>query len=319
MGLQVSEDNIFPENKECKILILSHRNADLDAVVSSFLLKYILEKKGYVDVELGTFESISKFARAIVDTSKFKINPDPKVYDVVYVVDTSSREQINFAEVKNAIIIDHHMGVCDIDNRAILKENRTSTAEILLNICDKEGIELPENLLELSLIAIISDTGYLRTGDSKTFKRISSILEKLNKRIEHVVSISNGEKDRSEKIANLKALSRMTVKDIGAIVAITEITSFESSVMNLMLKAGADIVVVISKRKDETRLFVRASQYALNLGVNLYKVVDEMKRYCASGGGHAGAVGMIFKGKFSKEKVINVIIEVVKRQISEGV
>ena len=96
------------ENKNKKILILTHHNADIDAMSSIISLHLGLKQKG-IKTFLGVSQSISRPAKKISKDFEINKNPDCKDYDYIILVETSVPEQLKgVSNLRADIIIDHH-------------------------------------------------------------------------------------------------------------------------------------------------------------------------------------------------------------------
>jgi len=86
------------------ILYLCHRNADPDAISSAFALSESIGGK------VGLVDGCNRVAALLVDKLEIDVidNPDPKDYDLVVVVDTSTSAQLNDIKLTNYCVIDHH-------------------------------------------------------------------------------------------------------------------------------------------------------------------------------------------------------------------
>lgn len=88
--------------------------------------------------------------------------------------------------------------------------------------------------------------------------------------------------------------------------------AFEGSVAKRLLNLGIDVVFVGSERKNNAlRISARASEVAINNGIDLTALVPVMKAdFGLEGGGHKGAVG--FTGVGDIEAVLSALVANVK-------
>ena len=110
------------------ILYLCHRNADPDAISSAFALSEA------IGGTVGLVDGCNRVASLLVDKLEIDVveSPDPKDYDLVVVVDTSTSAQLNDIELSNYCVIDHHATTALTENASFyLHRNATSVAEIL--------------------------------------------------------------------------------------------------------------------------------------------------------------------------------------------
>ena len=80
------------------ILILTHHNADIDAVASALALHVGLKQLG-IETDIGVAEDRAKPTHKLAAGFAFNIDPDCSAYDTVILVETSVPEQL--ASVKN--------------------------------------------------------------------------------------------------------------------------------------------------------------------------------------------------------------------------
>jgi nanoRNase/pAp phosphatase (c-di-AMP/oligoRNAs hydrolase) len=103
--------------------------------------------------------------------------------------------------------------------------------------------------------------------------------------------------DISRRIANLKALQRMSFQKIGDIViAWTHVGAFEGSAAKMLLLAGADVAFVASDKKEGSRVSARAKPEIVMNGLHLGQIMSDLgSEVEGSGGGHAGAAGIVVR------------------------
>lgn len=289
---------------EGRFLILTHHNADIDATASAVALELGLKKIGK-DVKAAVAESVSRAARGLCGKHELLVDPDCSEFDVVVLVDTSVPEQL--LSVKNLradIIIDHHPAgklaqgaVCWID------ESQKSSAQMVYKILKCIGIEIDREIAKIIASGIVGDTAHLRLAEREEFLILAELL-KTGIKYSEVLSLLECEPDISERIACLKACVRAQVYRSGdVIIAISDVASHEAASCRTLLRAGADISVVVAKKKDQIRISSRAKQ-KLKGKINLSKIFKRMgDSYGGSGGGHdmAGSAN-ILKGNEKEVK-----------------
>ena len=304
-----------------KTLILTHHNADIDAISSATACRAGLAQIGNEisakqQIDVGVAESVGKPAQKLAEGENFIIDPDCKNYDNIILVETSVPEQL--VSVKNLradIIIDHHpqgklvsqAKYFYIDENAksaaqiiflILKELGNMTAQsagkgdMAARSAGKDNITAKQVLIDKKIATaiacgIVADSAHLRlAGITELEIRIE--LLKTGISLQDILTIIESPSDASEHTACLKAAMRMEVWKIGdALVAISRVVSHEAAACRGLIRLGADVAVVVAEREKEVRISSRGKNWIKDKGVDLsviFKGVGEI--IGGSGGGH---------------------------------
>lgn len=295
MGLQ----DFLSEKAGKRILLLTHQNADIDAVASLLILGYYLKKLGFKNFDYSVADGISLQARTLLKYSdKEFVEPVPKDYDMVATVDVSDPRYLPKVDLEGVelVVIDHHQlseyfasdnckAACFVDPDSV------SMTEYLYNSFD---IPIDKTIARLVLAGIIFDSGYLRLASRKTFQTIAKLLDEFGLEYPDILAELSTEMSVSEKIARIKGAKRAkVVQDGGAIIATARVGSYESSVARGLVGLGADVAFVASD-SDGARISGRAhakyiKEHSLNLGKNVMPKVGRLLG--GSGSGHAAAAG----------------------------
>jgi len=289
------------ENK--KTLFLIHQHADPDAVGSSYFLSQIFSG----DVASPTPPSrLGKTLSSFLDLDVQR-TVDFKNYEQIVVLDTSNPSQLEPLVIPKdkdiTLVIDHHLSNSWEDDIELHFEDRTSCSEIVYDMVKKEDLTEKEGIALIS--GILTDTSFLKRGDSRTFLSLGEILEKSGVSIQAVKGVLYESRSYSEKIARLKGGKRSSFTEVdGVIIAHTEIGAFEGSVTSYLLKGGADIAFCLnrSKKKNALRISGRASEKLVKKGMDVGKIFTDLskKRKNMDGGGHPGAA-VLSVSNLSKE------------------
>lgn len=286
------------------VLILSHQNADLDAVCSSIALKDALGAiNSNIEIVIGVPNSISKNATSVADACEIQINPSLDV-DLLVILDSSTLEQISpldkdISIAKKIAIIDHHVPheeTKNISDFYMVDEDAVSTAEVLYELIKAEGIKLKKSSNLALVVGILADSARLRLATAKTIQILAKLLDSGVDYQKALELVELPEEDASQKIACLKAANRMKVHKVDKWVLVTtKVSSFEARSANCIISIGADCVFVGSKNKEKIKMSARARQNFLkesgiNLGKNVMPLVGEFVG--GSGGGHREAAGV---------------------------
>ncbi|GFO98204.1 phosphoesterase, RecJ-like protein [groundwater metagenome] len=277
------------------ILYLCHRNADPDALGSAFALKEAIG--GTIGVIDGCDRVASVLAKQL--NIEFVTNPAGE-YDMVVVVDTSTLAQLSGFPLKNYAVIDHHATTSLNENSAFyLHRNKSSTAEIVLEVLNVMGAPIMRRAAFALIAGIITDTGNFKHATSDSFKSVAELIELSGIEYSEVMdALSTLPQDISMRIAFLKAAQRSVIERVDDWVIVTsQVSSFGGAAASNLISIGADVAFVASKEGDQVKMSARARKCAINAGVNLARLMEEISvKYNGTGGGHEGAAGMDVQG-----------------------
>jgi len=164
--------------KNSKILILRHKDPDLDAYGSQFGLYYALKaafpKKQILAVgdtnSLNSFQNLDSVTREDYKDS------------LVFILDTVAKQMLlgdDYTESKTLVLIDHHLNRPDIRyDHYFLDEKASSCSEIVFKLLKQMKIAIPANAAKALLMGIISDTGrfVFSNTNSETFFAAGELL-----------------------------------------------------------------------------------------------------------------------------------------------
>lgn len=311
------------------ILILCHRNADPDAICSSYALSSLLRHlKPDVEVEVASPESVSRASKAILERFPMKvINDEPNFEesDVIFMLDTNTVQQLGewgrrLYEVSSPIIvIDHHAPHPETEKIAALSiyvESASATCEIIYGLFKEAGVKPSKDVAEALLLGIATDTKHFALARSSTFKIISELVD-LGVDVQEALQTLTMPVDISERIARLKACRRMKLMRVyGWIIAFSHVGSFQASAAKAIIDLGADLAVVGSEEKGEISISMRAnnefhSKTGLHLGRDLANPLGEFLR--GMGGGHATSAGV--NGSGDLESAFKYTLKILREKL----
>ncbi len=295
-------------SKGKKVLVLTHHNADIDAMASAISLDEGLKQAG-AETTIGVAESISKAAQKLSESSPVIIDPDCKNFDYVVLVDTSVPEQL--ASVRNLradFVIDHHPeGKLAEGAVSHIDKNAKSSAQLVYSVLKELKIEIDEKLAKIISAGIVADTAHFRHADSEVFSIMAELTQK-TKFSDVLGLISTEETDPSGRIAALKAASRMEIYKFGGmLVVLSNVVSHEAAACRGLLKLGADIAIVVAEKENETRISSRAKEKITGKGLDLSELFKDVGKFLeGSGGGHplAGSANGKRKNRDELKKLI---------------
>lgn len=302
------------------ICIFTHRDADPDAVASAIALKDMLQsvhRNSSIQVILP--EGLNKVASKLIANLNMERELSDlalkKQCDLRIFVDVSSRYQAMVAEQIEPvryIVIDHHESN-ELTDDALLSihfRDASSTSELITLMMEYLNLIPYSDLVTLLISGILYDTKNLRLAKPTTFKALYYLTSSCPECLSQAYSLlTSTETERSEVVAVLKGISRVGIYELNEdlLLAITCVGAYEASVLKTVINAGADVAVAISKRSGETRVYVRASQKAINTLKT--PIASDLATYIAkslggSGGGHEGAAGAVIPSVVCAEEIL---------------
>lgn len=291
--MQVDEAEFFNRLLDYQnILYLCHRNADPDAVSSAFALSEA------VGGTVGLVDSCNRVASILVERLGIEVveKPDLSEYGFVVVVDTSTKAQLNDLELTNYCVIDHHTTTALTENAEFyLHRNATSTVEIVYDILKSIGAPITRRVGIGMITGIITDTGHFKHATVETFRNVANIIEASGVEYGEVLDLMAATpQDISMRIAILKAASRAEIDRMGdMLIATSHVSSYGGSASSMLINIGADVAFVGTSKDGSVRISARAKRDAVNAGVNLGQLMEDVsKEYNGTGGGHSGAAGI---------------------------
>ena len=295
-------------------LILTHHNADIDAIASALALHLGLKQLN-IKSKIGVSESVSRAARKLAEKYNILINPDCSDFQTIILVDTSVPEQLS--QVKNLradIIIDHHpKGKLTKDSLNYIVKTR-SAAQLIYGILENLGCKFDKELSKIIIAGIVADTGHLRLAEVEEFEIVTKLLK--NVKYSDVLKEITMKSDSSEVIACLKALKRAEFFKIGdLIVGISKVISHEAAACRSFIRLGTDIGIVIAVKSKEIRISSRARNDILKHGLDLSVIFKEVGEIIGgSGGGHNLAGSANGPKVKNVDKVKNFIIREISKK-----
>ena len=276
-------------------VILVHGNADMDAVGSAFALS-ICFPKGDIFAPGG----VDRVSGLVAEKLNIKILGECNLddYDLVVVVDTSSPEQLKpmvGTVPEGSVVIDHHSPTGKWEGMHFLCDPaRASCCEIVKEIIDSAGAEIPKDAALALLGGMLTDSGHFQYSGPALMRAFADLLEKSGIHMDEVFNLTRLQMTMSERIAVMRAIGRVKFEVVGDMIVSTAYGgSFEASSCRTFLMAGADVAFVGSQRDDEFRISGRATQDAVRKGVHLGNILNAISGETDNeGGGHGGAAGI---------------------------
>lgn len=294
---------LLDELREGRTLVLSHVNADIDAMGCSVALAAM-----FPGVEIGAVESVSRGANNLLRHfgDRYPVRIDPVVapnaapYDRVVFVDTSTASQVgHYAPLlETSIIIDHHAtdpALKTANPRYLCDPGSPSCAQLVYRLALEAGATVNEDAAFALAAGIIADTERFRIAPNSAVRDAITILESASLELVSVISaMERPAYDRSHVVAVLKAVQRMQYEEAGHyMLAHTRVGAFESSAARHLVSMGVDVALVLNDDGGTVSITARAGKRALEAGFHLGEYMRRLAEVTGGdGGGHAGAAGL---------------------------
>jgi nanoRNase/pAp phosphatase (c-di-AMP/oligoRNAs hydrolase) len=317
--------NVLDELWGGTTLVLSHRNADIDAMGCSIAVAAM-----FPNVTIGAVESISRGAQNLLENygDRFPVIVDPHVddeqspYDRILFVDTATPSQVDPYDryLSASIVVDHHAqnsALADINPRYHCEPDSPSCAQIIHRLAVDSGGIVDADVARALVAGILADTERFRIAPNLAVQDALAILHEGGLELPDVIrSIEKPTYDRSHAIAMLKSAKRSEHFEMGRFLfARSRVGAFEASAARHLVHMGADVAIVASEEGDTTALTGRAGRRAIDAGFHLGKFFQELAvRTGGDGGGHAGAAG--FKVQLPMDEVEEASLELAREILS---
>lgn len=288
----IVEDMVEALSSDRTKAVLVHGNADMDAVGSAYAIA-----RCFPNCAIFAPDGVDRVARMVAAKMETTIREGAgEGFEMRVVVDTSSPEQLGEGFEGADVVIDHHMptGRWDGVPLFLCDPGRTSCCEIVKEVLDAAGIDIPRDAALMLLGGMLTDSGHFQFAKPAMMRTFADLMESAGIDMDEAMLLVQAEASISERIAMLKAVGRVRFERVGQmIVATSSAGSFEASSCRALLSCGADIAFVGSQRENAFRISGRATQDAVRKGVHLDEIVAKVGGETDSdGGGHGGAAGI---------------------------
>jgi nanoRNase/pAp phosphatase (c-di-AMP/oligoRNAs hydrolase) len=286
------------------VLIVTHRNADVDAYASAYGISHILKRlNSKCVISVAAPDGLGALAKVVHSEYPVDLAPSPSFseQDMVIIVDTGHSkllsdwvEPIKLAECSK-VLIDHHPhseSVRQLVDHLLVDETATSTSEIIVSIFEAKHLKIPQKVAEVLLLGLMTDTAGLNIAECMTLENAAKLC-RCGATLSKARQMLKVKRDISEKIARLKAGQRLKIYRLEDwILAITNVGSYQASAARALIDLGADVALALGEVDDEVRGSLRATQEfceesGIHLGIDVAEKVGEALK--GAGGGHSGA------------------------------
>jgi len=315
--------------KKQKILVLTHKGCDTDAIAGAFALFLALKKHN--SVSIGIPEHISLEAKSLCKNLQipYSLNPSLSNFSTLILLDFNSFDMLGSLESKvksfkgKIFLLDHHTKSTDkitSPKNTLIDSHAVAVSELVFEWLKKSKISLSSKMASALATGIVEDSAHFLTAGKKTFSIMQECLEKSKKSYKEILLLSKMPEDIGRRIALLKSAQRLELtRHKNFLIVSSEIGAFEGESATSLVKIGADIAFVGNSEKGELKISGRASDFILektkiDLAKNVFQTLE--KFFQGSGGGHAAAAGFNGKGEIKPalEKCIELAIELLNKK-----
>ncbi|MBD3191343.1 MAG: hypothetical protein GF308_11900 [Candidatus Heimdallarchaeota archaeon] len=324
---------ILKKKKYQRAAIVGHTSADPDSIASTCGMRFILKclhPERTVDILV---DGVSKATKKLVEYLNYSFItqvPNDR-YDLIIIVDVNVPTQLGIFKdfilehnKKSLIIIDHHTPTNFSQKKvglSIIDEERFSVSEMVTELIFDLSLEPPKKLLNGLLAGIIYDSRRFYSLQPEVLDILTKMFD-YNVNYDLAVSLLQKRFDYSERVARIKCGSRLKIKRINKwIIVWSNIGSHEGSCARGLLDLGADVALVYSRRKNETRFGVRATQEFyhktnLHFGKEIMNVIAE--EYGGDGGGHSTAAALNIPKIVPQQEIVSKALTIIRKKIHKA-
>lgn len=166
--------------------LYSHMRTDIDAIGSCLAMKNMLEKLGktaHVFID-SAFPDNAKILNGVEKINNEKLG----AYDVAIVLDCGDEKRLGRLvykfrkNTKTTIQIDHHLGNPLFARINYVREEASSTCELVYNLINEMGAPVNKDIAKCIISGILTDTGCLKFSNTEpsTLVVVSKLLQILN-------------------------------------------------------------------------------------------------------------------------------------------
>jgi len=308
--------------KARRILVISHISPDGDAIGSLLGLGWALEWLGKEHV-LACADPVPRNYRYLPGSERIVQDPDPRGVDLVISLDESDQERMGTAYDAEALRgvplanIDHHVTNVRFGTWNWVDPSKAAAAELVLELVDRLGVPLDENIAICLLNGLVTDTRGFRTPGTGVQELKAAIrLMEAGASLRRVTHYALNRRPYSS--IRLWGMALQTVRLDGRIIwgEVTQAMQREvgggdvsnGGLVNFLLAAEeADVAVVFTETEDGN----------VEVGIRSVAGVDVSGVALAlGGGGHPQAAGCTLPGPLSvaRERVLRALAAAIQDQ-----
>ncbi len=302
-----------------RILIVTHENADGDAIGSSLGFMHGLKK---LEKDVTVYIPFVNKMYSFLPGSELIKNElsDDEVFDLCIALDSSDIERIGdakkwFDKAENTIVIDHHITNQNFGDTNYVNAVACSTCQNLIVVLASLGVAINKVIGTCIYAGMLTDTGGFRYNvQSETFEFVSMLLEAGVEMAPIYRNLFDLTTASRMKLLG-RALNRLEILEDGKISFTYVVKADEEEFCNQdgdhenIVNYGRNIegveVSIFFREKGEGR-------YKVSLRANDYVDVSIIASKYA-GGGHLRAAGFEIVGSLEQAK--NIVVDEIKNQL----
>ncbi|MHA2358243.1 MAG: DHH family phosphoesterase, partial [Candidatus Heimdallarchaeaceae archaeon] len=318
---------LLVQNKLTKISIFAHINADPDSVVSAIGLKHLLSEfipNAEITLYASSLSTLSKNLLEDYEVSFHQTIIEENI-DAIFLCDANNPHQIGDFDIDTYLnrkvpifVIDHHSMHEFISKTSVtIITDATSTAEIIASLYKELERNPSPDIATLLIAGILFDSRRFIYLSPSTFSIIEYLIG-IGGDYDEALSTLHTTKSVSERIARLKGAARVKLhKENNIVFALSNVSTYESSVARALIELGADFSAVLANPEEEFRISFRCTkEFAQEKQVDLGELANELaENMGGSGGGHTTAAGLNFKKRkdfpYNKEDQMQYILDLI--------
>lgn len=294
------------------IAISGHKNLDGDALCSALALMKIIElnfgKKATVIYD-GNVPRDLDYVPLREEAVFHKNLPENAKYDLYILVDYGTRKHLGEIEkYVNAadfvIEFDHHFNDDLVGNLCFDNETKAATAQVIYDMVKGGDFTIDQNVVDLLMLAIITDTGKFKFVRSSDVFKDSAKLVAAGADITRLMNLLNN-KDKKTVLVESKAVSQAEFLMKGRLALATinhedykKLDGRGETVLSLLDQIHGVQYIVLLKEQKENRIgiSIRSRQTPIN------QIAESF-----GGGGHLCAAGAVVEDTLEnvRSKIIN--------------
>ena len=234
-----------------RILVVTHVNADPDAVATALVVREVLAALGFNAVACFP-GGISRVSRDLLERLGINYESSCECRARYVVVCDASNEAVLgeaaacLAGAAGVMIIDHHEAgsLAGRASVAVIEPGEPAATTLAVELAQAAEVRLSPQLASLALGGILYDTKRFMAASPRTLRAAAWLLES-GGQYEQALPKPEEELDYSERVARLKAAQRAVLVDVcGHIVAVSEVTAYEASAARALVSLGADLSLI---------------------------------------------------------------------------
>lgn len=301
-----------------KILILSHRAPDGDAIGSALALKLFFKRqKKEAVVFIPQPPKFLNFLPGFQELQTVKMFKDSR-FDLIFALDYAVKERLEVPQnikllSQKIITIDHHLTGRRIGRIKIIDPYASSTAEILYLFFKSQKVKIDKDLATLLLTGVLTDTvGFSRSSQdySKVEKIIGELILAGGRLFEIMAAYQHLDLKRAKILARFLERAEKDEK-LDLIYSYLLVSDFKEKGLNLSEPPiFPDFLASIGDAEGYVSLIEQKNKVKVSLrSCNRFNVAKIAKKF--GGGGHKYAAGCKIKGGIFE------VLEKVKKELKK--